>query len=64
MYEAKIASIDGNTITVDWDDGDPTYTQVDRKYVYKITVRNNLENGVLCLWTAGRCASRLGTAAL
>ena len=35
MYDAQIAAIDGGTITVNWDDGDPNHRDIASKDVFK-----------------------------
>ena len=44
-YEALIASIDGNTITVNWFDNDPNHRHVDAGDVFK--------DGAPCLFVTG-----------
>ena len=45
FYRARIARIDGDTITINWNDGDPHGRHIARKDV--------LKNGVSCLPTTG-----------
>ena len=45
-YDANIAGVDGDKVTVNWSDGDPKYRDVSNQNVFK--------NGVSCQLLAGK----------